>query len=297
MSLRNDILKQVKATGGATIDDIIDATGQTRRQLHNNLKAAVDDGLLTRAKDVVTGLPLYTITTKGHQRLAAGPEAKLFHEQRDAQPAVAKNTGSRESVPPVGQVSPPAEVAATETTTPGAGHDAPAVSNELKFALGMIRKALGIDHDDSIGIVPTIEALIDRTKERSRAADELLDAWNEWRNIASVYGIGTPQEMFEGIQRRNHRIAELEELLGHFAENSTSTAADHSGDATDMVNHPPHYQGKVECIDAIESALGPEGFAAYCRGNAIKYAFRAGKKGDAAQDLAKAQWYLARVAA
>ena len=59
-----------------------------------------------------------------------GIEAKSLHEQRDAQPAVAKNTGSRESVPPVGQVSPPAEVAATETTTPGAGHDAPAVSKQ-----------------------------------------------------------------------------------------------------------------------------------------------------------------------
>jgi len=62
-----------------------------------------------------------------------------------------------------------------------------------------------------------------------------------------------------------------------------------------MVNHPPHYQGKVECIDAIESALGPDGFAAYCRGSAIKYAYRAGKKGDAAQDINKAQWYLRRI--
>ncbi|MCK2086955.1 DUF3310 domain-containing protein [Thauera aromatica] len=65
----------------------------------------------------------------------------------------------------------------------------------------------------------------------------------------------------------------------------------------DMVNHPPHYQGKVECIEAIEAALGGEGFAAYCRGNAIKYTFRAGRKGDAAVDLAKARWYLERVAA
>lgn len=275
MSLRNDILKQVQATGGATIDDIIDATGQTRRQLHNNLKAAVDDGLLTRAKDVVTGLPIYTITAKGQQRLKAGPEAKLFHEQRDAQPAVAKNTGSRESVPPVGQVSPPAEVAAAETITPGAGHDAPAVSVRHADAFNVVREILGISHDETIGIVPTIESLI----EQKRSLTDIT------KSLATT------------IQQRNDRIAELEELLGHFAENSTSTAADHSGDATDMVNHPPHYQGKVECIDAIESALGPEGFAAYCRGNAIKYTFRAGKKGDAAQDLAKAQWYLARVAA
>lgn len=296
MSIRHNILNAI-AQDGATMDDICDRLGQPRKKLHDNVKSCVTDGLAIRGRDDITGLPFYTLTAAGRARLAEGPGVGGRKPSMTTQPEEVKITGSRESVPPVGQVSPPAEVAATETTTPGAGHDAPAVSNELKFALGMIRKALCIDHDDSIGIVPTIEALIERTKERSRAADELLDAWHEWRNIASVYGIGTPQEMFEGIQRRNHRIAELEELLGQSAENSTSTAADHSGDATDMVNHPPHYQGKVECIDAIESALGPEGFAAYCRGNAIKYAFRAGKKGDAAQDLAKAQWYLARVAA
>jgi len=72
---------------------------------------------------------------------------------------------------------------------------------------------------------------------------------------------------------------------GHFVETTA-----------DMVNHPAHYQGKVECIDAIESALGPEGFAAYCRGNALKYTFRAGKKGPAALDLAKAVWYIERIA-
>ena len=39
---------------------------------------------------------------------------------------------------------------------------------------------------------------------------------------------------------------------------------------SDMVNSPPHYnQGGIECIDAIEAALGKEGFRAYCRGNAI----------------------------
>ena len=63
---------------------------------------------------------------------------------------------------------------------------------------------------------------------------------------------------------------------------------------TDMVNRPPHYQGKVEVIDAIESALGEEGFKAYCRGNALKYISRAGKKGDAEEDIRKAIWHLER---
>jgi len=65
--------------------------------------------------------------------------------------------------------------------------------------------------------------------------------------------------------------------------------------SVDMVNSPPHYTaGGIEAIDAIESALGPEGFLAYCRGNAIKYIWRAGLKGVYRQDLRKAIWYLER---
>lgn len=66
----------------------------------------------------------------------------------------------------------------------------------------------------------------------------------------------------------------------------------------DMVNKPPHYQtdNGIECIDAIRAALGLDGFIAYCRGNAIKYGWRAGKKDEAAQDLRKAAWYLERAA-
>ena len=76
----------------------------------------------------------------------------------------------------------------------------------------------------------------------------------------------------------------------------------------DPVNHPDHYQGKVECIDAIEAALGVDGFIAHCRGTAMKYIYRAGRKNNSrrskkkslkgkdttVQDLEKAVWYLQR---
>ena len=63
----------------------------------------------------------------------------------------------------------------------------------------------------------------------------------------------------------------------------------------DMVNHPPHYtQSDIECIDAIRAALGPEGFAAFCRGNVIKYNFRCDHKGGL-QDVEKAGWYLKKL--
>ena len=60
----------------------------------------------------------------------------------------------------------------------------------------------------------------------------------------------------------------------------------------DPVDRPSHYQQfGVEVIDIIRSVLGPEGFRAYCIGNELKYRLRAGDKGDATQDLAKAMKY------
>lgn len=92
-------------------------------------------------------------------------------------------------------------------------------------------------------------------------------------------------------------VAQLEHLLQPSRNEAEHLRRHADAAGVDMVNHPPHYQGKVECIDAIEAALGPDGFRDYCRGNALKYTFRAGKKGDAAQDMAKAAWYIGRITA
>ncbi len=58
----------------------------------------------------------------------------------------------------------------------------------------------------------------------------------------------------------------------------------------DQVNHPPHY--KLAGGEAIEIT---EQFN-FCRGNALKYIIRAGKKDPAkeVEDLNKAIWYLDR---
>lgn len=61
----------------------------------------------------------------------------------------------------------------------------------------------------------------------------------------------------------------------------------------DVVNHPSHYtNGKVECIDAIESAtVGKTGIEAVCVANVIKYLWRYEDK-NSLEDIKKAQWYL-----
>jgi hypothetical protein len=60
----------------------------------------------------------------------------------------------------------------------------------------------------------------------------------------------------------------------------------------DKIN-PDHYkQGKVECIDAIDSATYYlNGFEGYCVGNILKYVWRYKRK-NGIEDLKKARWYL-----
>lgn len=63
----------------------------------------------------------------------------------------------------------------------------------------------------------------------------------------------------------------------------------------DPVNNPAHYtDGKIECIDYIKDKLTPEEFKGFCKGNALKYISRAGKKNANAEaiDIQKCIWYL-----
>lgn len=62
----------------------------------------------------------------------------------------------------------------------------------------------------------------------------------------------------------------------------------------DPVNHPKHYASDarcsgcnepIECIDIVRTLQ-------FNRGNAIKYLWRAGSKGETIQDLEKAIWYI-----
>ena len=63
----------------------------------------------------------------------------------------------------------------------------------------------------------------------------------------------------------------------------------------DNVNNPEHYaSGKIECIDAIESALTPEEFRGFLKGNVMKYIWRERKK-SGVESLRKAEWYQKRL--
>lgn len=59
-----------------------------------------------------------------------------------------------------------------------------------------------------------------------------------------------------------------------------------------MVKNPSHYQLlDTEAIEVIARTMTETMFYGYCLGNELKYRLRAGKKGDALEDLAKADEY------
>lgn len=78
--------------------------------------------------------------------------------------------------------------------------------------------------------------------------------------------------------------------LGGSTNMSSSAVWELVSRRSDPVNHPPHYTGHasgVECIQITEHMN-------FCRGNAVKYIWRCGEKGDPVQDLKKARWYIDR---
>lgn len=58
----------------------------------------------------------------------------------------------------------------------------------------------------------------------------------------------------------------------------------------DAVNHPKHYTQHPSGVEAIQVTEHMN----FCLGNAMKYIWRAGLKGDEMEDLKKAAWYINR---
>lgn len=126
------------------------------------------------------------------------------------------------------------------------------------------------------------------------------------RKIPEIYGTVRANPSF------NDQYAEIEQVRQAIKVKSGSDS-DHaldamsfglmgagaaSGGAKDNVNHPSHYtQGKVECIDALESAtIGKSGIEAVCVANVIKYLWRYEEK-NGVEDVKKAKFYLNRLLA
>ena len=86
---------------------------------------------------------------------------------------------------------------------------------------------------------------------------------------------------------------ECDEAFGELG--SFCPRADCCGDYEpyENVQHPPHYQGKYECIELMRAMFGDDAVIGFCKCNSFKYRFRAGKKVGASkeEDIAKAEFY------
>lgn len=61
----------------------------------------------------------------------------------------------------------------------------------------------------------------------------------------------------------------------------------------DTVNHPFHYTGNIECINAMEQQFGKDAILNFCLLNSFKYLWRCRKKHSSPiEDIKKSIWYL-----
>lgn len=88
-------------------------------------------------------------------------------------------------------------------------------------------------------------------------------------------------------------LQDFKSLTGH----QIGTFSDNHKELESAVSNPSHYtQGGIETIDAVGAVTtGYTGESAFCAGNLVKYIARAPFKGNRAEDLQKALWYLKRL--
>ena len=121
--------------------------------------------------------------------------------------------------------------------------------------------------------------------------------------------LGVDVSLVYNVRYRMRKMTE--NLVEKFAKRARSIASTNTTSVTisvpptpelpiqmvDMVNSPPHYKhGGIETIDFIKAKLTKEEYRGYLKGNVLKYASRAGHKGNAAEDAGKMAWYAQRLA-
>ena len=87
----------------------------------------------------------------------------------------------------------------------------------------------------------------------------------------------------------------LDNVIKHLNKQKELVNAGATIKTSEKVNSPAHYNnGKIECIDAIESMLTRDEFIGFLRGNILKYQWRYNLK-NGIEDMEKAEWYFNRL--
>lgn len=102
--------------------------------------------------------------------------------------------------------------------------------------------------------------------------------------FANLEKDGIPKETNDSHFFTDKQVKNIREFFGRKKPN-----------IDDAVRSPKHYKLpglNIESIDVLRSVLTPEEFKGFCRGNALKYLIRAGKKDSELQDIKKAGVYI-----
>lgn len=136
------------------------------------------------------------------------------------------------------------------------------------------------------------------TRDQYEAALAASDGWIDWHGgecpVDSDAIVEVKCRWHNQHQYNNDRAGDF--YWAHTGGNGDRLEQDLNeciGQDFDVVNHPSHYtKGRIECIDAIDSATtGKSGIEAVCVANIIKYLFRYEEK-NGLEDVKKAKWYL-----
>lgn len=109
---------------------------------------------------------------------------------------------------------------------------------------------------------------------------ESLGAWTDEDIDSFIYVV---EHALEKYDNPGPRLAALKRERDRRLHEATE-------EAPNPVSAPPHYRAHpsgIECIQVTEHL-------SFLRGNAIKYLWRAGQKGNIIEDLEKARWYIER---
>lgn len=126
---------------------------------------------------------------------------------------------------------------------------------------------------------PKVTVKVKPTEPKSKATPTVSVATEE--DKAKLYGKIEAKPVVTEVPTPDVSVADVK---------STATM-------NDAVHHPSHYTLPgltVESVDVIRAVLTPEEFKGWCKGNALKYSLRAGRKDPTkeVQDLAKAGVFL-----
>ena len=127
------------------------------------------------------------------------------------------------------------------------------------------------------------------TKDKTRAF-----VYYDAATAKSAYRVGKERAKDQGLTVVSAAVLEDYEhwTIGDLPKQLSKNEPRKNG--SDAVHSPAHYQlaDGLEAIDVIDQVVGDP--ASFYRGNALKYLLRAGRKGDARQDLEKGRYYIDR---